>query len=643
MRTRWNLADQDWTLRGWRQNDWEHDKSMLSIDDGAIDIPSTPARVPGSVRGALSAAGITPSPYLGTRSRDSEWIEHRHWTYSTTLPAEAAEAAAGSRLVLVAESLDYAGVVLIDDTRVGAFEGSILPAEFDVTDAVAAGGRLLTIVFTRVPSDLGQIGRTSLIREWKARYHYGWDWTPRIVQVGIAGPIALEARDGALLDDLRVLADFDSAAGTGSLRVRARATTGGQVATMRVNGPSHSSAHEVPADDDWHSVDLGPVEPWTVHNAGEQTLYTVTASLADGADEHSRRVGFRQVHWRETEGAPAGAEPWLLELNGVPTFLAGVNWVPIRPDYADVTEDDYRIRMSAYRDLGVVILRVWGGAPLEQAVFYDLADEYGLLVWQELPLSSSGIDNHPPEDDAFVADLVEIAESYARRLSHHAALLLWSGGNELIAPDWVPLTVAHPALAAAERIFAVQDPGRRFIATSPLGPRFSADEKDYGTGVHHDVHGPWEFDGTLDEWTRYWDGDDATLRSEVGMSGASGMAMLERYDLVGPTATAEDRVRLRQLWTHSSSWWLGEFQRWDGSGTLADWVLHSQTRQAEWLGYAARATRNRFPRVGGFIVWLGHDTFPCAVSLSVLDYDGAVKPVGAALRQAFAGEDVERV
>ncbi len=48
-------------------------------------------------------------------------------------------------------------------------------------------------------------------------------------------------------------------------------------------------------------------------------------------------------------------------VNGVPNFMAGVNWVPIRPDYADVTPEQYRTRLEAYVGMGVTMLVLWGG------------------------------------------------------------------------------------------------------------------------------------------------------------------------------------------------------------------------------------------------------------------------------------------
>lgn len=657
----WDLSEHSWTLRGWRQHDWERSTNAVRLDDGQPDVPAVPMRVPGSVRAALVQAGIVPSPYHGTDSRASEWIENRHWTLTTELTDEQrAAVAAGQRLALRAEALDHAGVVLVDGTTAGRFRGAAVPTEVDLTDAVAAGGRTLTIVFTDLPDGLGQIGRTSQVRDFKARFQYGWDWTPRIVQIGVVGPVELVARSGVTVADVVVIGEPTDDP-TLSVRARLRRTDSGTdpahaatdpdtdgapagsavegTVTVRVTGPGVDLVAEVPADGTAHALPVPGAAPWTT---AHPTLYDVEISGPDG-DVVRRRVGFRSLRWLPCTGAPEGALPWILELAGEPVFLAGVNWVPIRPDHADVTADDYRRRLLAYREIGVVLLRVWGGALIEQPVFYDLADELGLLVWQELPLSSSGLDNTPPDDAPFAQEFAEIADSYAHRLAHHPCLVQWGGGNELTEQpvgDEIPppLRDGHPAIVAARDAVAAVDPTRRFVTTSPTGPSMFGLPETRGLGLHHDVHGPWETTQTAQEWQEYWDHDDALLRSEVGMGGASDLDLLTEFGMVGPTDTAQERDALAQLWRHSSAWWLVRFRQWDGTGGLAAWVEQDQRRQAEFLGAAAAATRRRFPAVGGFVVWLGHDTFPCAVSLSVLDFHGRPKPVAAALRAAFTGD-----
>src|SRR5436853_2945630 len=144
-----------------------------------------------------------------------------------------------------------------------------------------------------------------------------------------------------------------------------------------------------------------------------------------------RRVAvLRPVEWRHRQVAPSEADPWVCVVNGRPVFLQGVNCPPVLPNFADTTSEEYRTRLTAYADLGVNTLRVNGVGFLEKKCFYDLCDELGLLVWQDVPLSSSGVDNSPPSDEAAATEIAAILASFIERRQHHPSLLLWCGGNE---------------------------------------------------------------------------------------------------------------------------------------------------------------------------------------------------------------------
>ncbi|MBT2395384.1 hypothetical protein J7E89_05180 [Streptomyces sp. ISL-100] len=551
-------------------------------------------------------------------------------------------------LTLRCHSLDYAGEIMLGDVAVGSFSNTFLPVEADLTEAWAGGHRQLSVVFTDVPDDLGQIGWTSKRRAWKPRFNYGWDWTPRMVQVAIAGPIGIDLISGPAIERLDALASYSSVTSEASVHVKL-STSGclpDHSIRVRLVDPVTErivATADHPAGEREFHVPVDDVTPWTVCPSGPAQLYHLHADLVDPAGEQldsaETRVGFRDISWSPCEGAPPDAAPWICNVNGEPLFLQGVNWVPVRPDYADVTDDMIRQRLLTYRDLGVNLIRVWGGAAMERAAFYDTCDELGLLVWQELPLSSSGLDNLPPADDEFAAGLAEIASHYARQLRHHAALALWCGGNELAVGAYGgdpvrPVDVTHPALAAAAAVLGHEDPGRRFLPSSPSGPGYIADPENFGLGVHHDVHGPWVHDGSADQWAGYWDRDDALMRSEVGIAGSSSVDLLTAFGLAPDHVTLD---AIRADWSHSSGWWLAELDSTIEEQGLEAWVHASQNRQATLLEYAAAATKRRFPRCGGFIVWMGHDTFPCAVSLSILDFWGRPKPAALAIRGVFTG------
>src|SRR5687767_9840441 len=100
MRQRMPMDTAEWQLRGWRQNDWELARTPERAKVRVSDVGPVPAAVPGSVRGALLAAGLIPDPTVGTQSRASEWIEHRHWMYSTTVSDDVVEQAGSGRRIV---------------------------------------------------------------------------------------------------------------------------------------------------------------------------------------------------------------------------------------------------------------------------------------------------------------------------------------------------------------------------------------------------------------------------------------------------------------------------------------------------------------------------------------------------------------
>jgi beta-mannosidase len=654
MKRTYDLSQLDWQLAGFVPEQWRFDKLGDIAASAFSDIPAIPAIVPGSVQASLREADIIPDWNAGLDARQCEWVENRQWVYQVKLPAKWLKDSGQVRLRCA--GLDYRGWIYVNGHEVDAFRGSFIPYTFDLTPHLRARNNLLQIIFDLPPRWLGQFGYTSRMTEWKPRFNYTWDWTSRLVQIGIWDAITLEAIDGAEVGSLRCTTEVDAATGLGSARVDGvmRGAVECMVEVTVEGSAGVIRAESRPIDDSPFVISLEqlPVEPWQPNGLGSQPLYTVRCRLlgADGRihDEQVRTVGFKHVEWRPCEGAPVGADPWICVVNGQPIFLQGVNWTPIRPNFADVPEAEYRKRMELYRDLGCNLLRVWGGAYLEKECFYRICDELGLLVWQEFPLSSSGVDNWPPEGERSISEMADIATSYIKRRQHHVSLLLWCGGNELQGGldgsktgVGKPIGVSHPLIAKLAQVVAEMDPYRRFLPTSSSGPRFGARAADFGKGLHWDVHGPWKLPGTMAEWVTYWAGDDALFRSETGAPGASPAEIIRRSKggLTEMPGTADN-----PLWRRTS-WWIEWpiFVEEQGRepASLEEFVAWSQARQAEALTIAARACKARFPRCGGFIIWMGHDSFPCTANTAIVDFDGNPKPAALALREVFSRSDVQ--
>ena len=653
------LSDLHWTLSGWRPFAWRLTKRLENRENSGADIGPLPARVPASVQQLLFEAGLIPDWNSGLRSRDCEWVENRHWDFSAMIPADALPT--DEPIVLDAPGLDYAGWILVDCVEAGRFAGALVPHHFDLTAQLGDGREhQISIIFEETPREQGQIGYTSLSHYFKPRYNYSWDWCPRIVPTGPWEPMIFLTGTDAVCRIASLHAQLDKDHATGWITARVHCTAQNQIAAFRLelrDGEHLLADATRKVAQEEVTLETAPcvVEPWWPNGLGSQRLYSAHIQCLDEAGKilwsEIRTVGFKHVAWRPCENAPADAEPWLCVVNGKPLFLQGANWVPPKAIYHDATRADYEQLISLYKEMGTNILRVWGGAILEKFDFYDLCDRAGILVWQELPMSSSGVENCPPDAPEAIAALTRIAQSYVERRSHHASLLLWSGGNEL---TWggprektgiTPVDYRHPCIAALRDTLAARDPHHRFIATSPTGPRFCADAKEYGLGIHHDIHGPWGLGGfegdtfreRLEQWRDYFAQDDALIRSELGMPGAASPECLWRYadpDLVWPPQG--------QYWQHTASWWI----QWDlcrstmdaitePQAGVAAYIKETQAHQAEAYGIAAKLCKERFPKCGGIIIWMGHDCFPCPANNSVIDFLRTPKPAFYALQEVF--------
>jgi beta-mannosidase len=643
-----DLAKQKWQLFGWRPNYWHQRRSVVTSDHWQPEIGPIDAIVPGSAQTALRAARILPDWNIGLNSRLCEWVEHRQWEFRTTL----ADTPSDQPVILHCDGLDYSGLIAIDTTVIAHFRGALKRHRFDLTPHLSDGmPHTLSILFDEPPPEQGQIGFTSRSQYFKPRYSYSWDWCPRFVPIGIWDQISLHIGQPAA-EVVKVLTTLADDLRTGRVNVfldhvRDGATIG--LTLLRGRTEIASTRQALSAGRQVLRLDNLPVEPWFPNRSGAQPLYELIVNHGSKV-LHRATVGFKRIRWLRTENAPATARPLLCEINGQSIFLQGVNWTPIRMDYHRVSQTDYRQRIALYKKMGCNVLRVWGGAYLEREIFYDLCDRAGLLVWQEFPLSSSGSESNAPEDASVIAELSDIARDYIRRRGHHACKLLWCGGNELQSPpnekgEQFPLSESHPALAALKKVVDDEDPETRYLPTSPTGPFFYAQPDEVGKGMHHHVHGPWNHVGVMEQARAYWGSDDAMLRSETGMPGASPLALLKKYagkEKLWPPS------KDNPWWNHASLWWLQyelfkpQLKGLKPASALKRYIELSQQRQAEILKLAARSCKDRFPRCAGILIWMGHDAFPTAANTSLVDFDANPKPAYDVLANIFRSKSKHR-
>ena len=115
------------------------------------------------------------------------------------------------------------------------------------------------------------------------------------------------------------------------------------------------------------------------------------------------------------------------KIDGKPVYIKGANYIPSEMFLPRLKKEDYRKIILAAKDANMNMLRIWGGGIYEDDAFYDLCDEYGIMVWQDFMFAGGMV----PGDEHFFNNIKEEIKYQIKRLRHHPCIVLWCGNNEV--------------------------------------------------------------------------------------------------------------------------------------------------------------------------------------------------------------------
>ncbi|QJC51050.1 hypothetical protein HGI30_05380 [Paenibacillus albicereus] len=602
-----------------------------------------PATVPGGVHEDLYRAGHIPDPYVDRNSLAVEWVENRWWVYRGRFARPELEP--DCRIELVLAGLDYEAIVSLNGRRLGEHEGMYEPAVYDVTELLGERESAeLQIILKQAPDEMGQIGKTSETFTQKSRFNYKWDFSTRLVHVGIWEGVWLRVRRAVSLDELALHADVrEDGTGLVSVSALARVEAGTERATAELEllDPDGQAVlrWSGPVADGEVKAELEVPRPrlWFPNGYGEQPLYELRLRLfADGrlAEETCRRTGIRRLEYRRNPGGPDDALPYTFVVNGRPVYIQGANLTPLDHLYGNVGAERYGWIARLARRANLNLLRVWGGGLIEKEELYDLCDRLGILVWQEFIQSSSGIDNEPSKKPRFLELLGRSAVQALKTRRNHVSLAVWSGGNELMSAPDRPSTYEDSNLAYLRALVAEHDPQRLFLPTSASGPRqYITSEK----GVSHDVHGHWKYMGNPGHYPLYAEADHL-FHSEFGVDGVSSAKSLRKF--LSEPHRRPVSMEKSLVWRHHGEWWdtFGrDTELFGGFADLQAFSDASQWIQAEGLRFILEANRRRQGRQSGSIIWQLNEPWPNASCTNLVDYYMEPKMAYYWTRSAFEG------
>ena len=639
-------------------------------------LPWHAAKVPGTVHTDLFAHKLIPDPYVGAPEAGLQWIGLADWEYRTRFDAPRQAA----RSDLVFEGLDTFAEVWLNGEKLLDADNAFRTWRIPVQDKLRAKGNELRIVFhspiTRLlpavrsmphklagnyPSPYGDEPPDAMTGNFarKPGYHYGWDWGPRYVTAGIWKPVVLESWDAVRIDNVQLRQDHvDQARADIAAVVSAEAVRDGAfdlrlwqtapgakrslAALRRVELRAGENRIELP-------VRIERPQRWFPNGYGAQPLYRFEVEVSDrkaAVAKASTRTGLRSVALRREPDEKG--KSFYFEVNGIPVFAKGANSIPFDMFQPRVSRDQLRRVLQSARDANMNFLRSWGGGYYESDDFFDLADELGLLVWQDF-MFGGGMP--PAYDDAFRANVVAEARDNVRRLRNHPSLVLWCGNNEeeISWKHWGPgkaMTEADPAFAAKvwngyvqlfgtdlRKVVAEEGGGIAYWASSPSDDLAEAANTPASGDMHY-----WEVWGNPAHPPSKYLEVTPRFMSEYGLQAWPVQRTIDAFAKRGEQGIATPVIEAHQ-----------KFMAGKGNERLMKYVNYefgepkdfsgflylSQAAQAEGIELAALHHRASRPYTMGSLYWQLNDVWPGA-SWSSVDWFGRWKALHFHARRFFA-------
>ncbi|MCI0494645.1 glycoside hydrolase family 2 protein, partial [candidate division KSB1 bacterium] len=414
-----------------------------------------PAEVPGTVHTDLFKNNRIGDPFYRTNERDQQWIDKVDWEYKTIFQLDE-NLLSKENLRLVFKGLDTYADVYLNDEKLLSANNMFREWAADCKRLLKPGVNELKIYFHspikidlpklenlgyQLPavndqSENGGLGDKKIsVFARKAGYHYGWDWGPRFVTSGIWRPIYLHAWDNVRIENIQIIQNSvskEKAEISAIFEIESSSDLSAMLSVhldnekqIKVEKPAKltKGMNSVSVDFEIESPKL-----WWSNGLGEPHLYSLVSQLKIAnslCDEQKTQFGIRTL--KVVQKKDEVGTSFYFELNGVPVFAKGANYIPNDSFLPRVTKERYEHAVKFAADANMNMLRVWGGGIYEDDIFYDLCDKYGIMIWQDFMFACSMY----PGDEAFLENVKAEAIQNAKRLRNHPCLVLWCGNNEI--------------------------------------------------------------------------------------------------------------------------------------------------------------------------------------------------------------------
>jgi mannosylglycoprotein endo-beta-mannosidase len=575
------------------------------------------ATVPGTVLTTLVNDGVYPEPLYGENMRAiPESLNKTSYWYRTTFMVPAAFK--GRHTWLHFGGINYSAEIWVNGHEAGTMRGAFIRGDFDVSEFVKPGRHAVLAVLVSpqphpgVPHEhtialgVGKNGGETAIDGPTFLSTIGWDWLPAVRDrdTGIWLPVTMDSTGPIVVKDPFITADLSASYDNADLHISAtlenksaKPVTGTLAGIIQLqNSQEHeitfhqsvtiaANGTEAVALDSKSTPELHLSDPklWWPNGYGPQNLYTLTLRFDVGnksSDSATRQFGIRKIEYQV-----ADSENLTLSVNGVRVMARGGNW-GLDEGMKRITRErlDAQFHMHALANLNII--RNWVGQSTSPD-FYDMADKYGILLWDEFfqPNPNDGPD--PTDIPTYLANVTDKVLRYR----NHPAIAVWCARNEGYPPKELDDTL--------KTLMSRLDPTRLYQSNSADGRGVSS-------------HGPYYWRSP-----RFFYAFNESFKTETGsvsiptIESIQGMMPQKDWETINDDWAQHDMAAGAQ---RGNEFPTSLAERYGHIRNLADFVQKGQlaTYEAFRAMYEGR-NAEMFKTTTGVITWMSHPAQPSFV------------------------------
>lgn len=590
----------------------------------------------------LLSHSLIDDPYYGTNEEKVTALSRQDCTFYSEFSLSEAELSR-EKIELLFHGLDTICDIFLNGELLGSVKNMHRAYEYDIKSLAKEKNELRLEFKSPMEYFYKMEKEHHLYTNWdtvqgaahlrKAFYMSGWDWAPKLPNMGIFRDVEIVAYDTDKLGDIIINQRHENGQVTLEIDASSKHSADGVSIICEID------SQKITLEGGKGEIIIENPKLWWPNGLGEQNLYTAHFSLCYGGkviDQREMTIGLRTI--KLCRDKDEDGEEFCFKVNGIKIFAMGANFVPI--DSLPSRESNERleklIQGCIFANFNCV--RVWGGAYYPRDYFYELCDKYGLIVWQDFMVACCNVWMTPEFEDEFRAEAIY----NVKRIRHHACLGILCGNNEMEEAicSW-PCADGNDPLVRSDYLKLYEDVLPKvcaehapFIAYTPSSPTSGGgfeDPQNYTRGDVHFWH-VWNGNCEFDEYRKH----KFRFCSEYGFESLPCMKTVEAF-----CPPDEQNVLSYTMESHQKHWHGNPklikylVERYQLPTTMKATVYGTQLNQACAIKYGVEHFRRCRGYTMGSIYWQLNDCWPVA-SWSSIDYYGRFKALHYYAKRFYA-------